>query len=257
LPNWRAGLLQFVVAVAAAFGYGVAGFWLLDRREFGIDFDWPNAIYRTLLYLALIGDPSLTPNTRYAEWFLDSLYAMTLAVIGYGVWSLFRPIIYHLRTLPQERTSAKEILDRHGRTSLDFFKLWPDKSYFFNLTNDSFIAYRVGLNFAIALADPVGPAEKIEETIKQFKQFCEDNGWSLAFYQTPSSLLAIYRRLGFKKLKIGDEAIVDLTRFTLSGNTMKRLRQKVHQFDKAGFRAKRYEPPLSDELLRRLKVVSD
>src|SRR5262249_16161566 len=76
LPNWRAGLLQFVVAVAAVFGYGVAGFWLLDRREFGIDFDWPNAIYRTLLYLALIGDPSLTPNTRYAEWFLDSLYAM-------------------------------------------------------------------------------------------------------------------------------------------------------------------------------------
>ncbi len=257
LPDWRAGLLRFAVALVAAFGYGVAGFWLLDRREFGIDFNWADSIHRTLLYLALIGDPSLTPQTRYAEWFLDSLYAMTLAVIGYGLWSLFRPILYRFHTLPQERARAKEILDRHGHTSLDFFKLWPDKSYFFNSTHDAFIAYRVGLNFAIALADPVGPETKIEETIKQFKQYCEDQGWNLAFHQTLPDLLPVYRRLGFKKLKIGDEAIVDLTGFTLSGSAMKRMRQKINQFDKAGCHVERYEPPLSDELLRRLKEVSD
>jgi len=257
LPDWRAALLHFAIAVAAAFGYGVAGFWLLDQREFGIDFNWADSIHHTLLYLALIGDPSLSPSTRYAEWFLDSLYAVTLAVIGYGVWSLFRPILYRFRTLPQERARAGEILERHGRASLDFFKLWPDKSYFFDSTHDSFIAYRVGLNFAIALADPVGPEAKIEGTIAQFKQFCEDNDWSLAFHQTLPGLLPVYRRQGFNKLKIGDEVIVDLTGFSLSGSAMKRLRHKVNQFDKAGFHVKRYEPPLADELLRRLREVSD
>lgn len=257
LPDWRAGLLRFAVALVAAFGYGVAGFWLLDKREFGIDFNWADSIHRTLLYLALIGDSGLTPQTLYAEWFLDSLYFMTLAVIGYGLWSLFRPILYRFRTLPQERARAKEILECHGQTALDFFKLWPDKSYFFNSTRDAFIAYRVGLNFAIVLADPTGPETKLEETIMQFKQYCEDNGWNLAFHQTTPHLLPLYRRLGFKKLKIGDDAIVDLTGFKLDGASRKRMRHKVNQLDKAGFRARRYEAPLSDELLRQLKEVSD
>jgi phosphatidylglycerol lysyltransferase len=182
---------------------------------------------------------------------------MTVAGIGYGVWSLFRPILYRFRTLPQEHERAKKILDRHGNASLDFFKLWPDKSYFFNSSNDAFIAYRVGLNFAIALADPVGPETKIEETIDQFRQYCEDNSWGLAFHQTKPDFLLAYRRLGFKKLKIGDEAIVDLTKFTLRGNAMKRMRYKTNHFDKAGFHVKRYEGPLSEELLRRLREVSD
>ena len=44
-----------------------------------------------------------------------------------------------------------------------------------------FIAYRVGNNFALALADPVGPEDRLEETVRGFSEFCRSNDWGVAF----------------------------------------------------------------------------
>ena len=250
--NWRAAVLRFSVAVLAAIGYGAAGFWLLEPREFGINFNWLDSIYRTLLCLSLVGDPSLMPQTRYAAWFLESFNILTMTVIGYGMISLFRPILYHFHTFPQERARARELLDQYGRTTLDYFKIWPDKSYFFNATNDCFIAYSVGANVAITLGDPIGPAEKLPGTIREFKQFCEEKGWAVAWHQTLPDLLPLYRDAGFKKLKIGDDAIVDLTAFTLESKEMKRFRQRVGQLEKHGVHLRQYDAPLPGELGRDL-----
>lgn len=255
--NWRAAALRFAVAVLAAFGYGVAGFWLLEPHEFGINFNWLDSIHRTLLFLTLAGDSTLVPHTRYAAWFLDSLSVMAMLVIGYGLISLFRPVLYRFRTVPRERARAKEMLEQYGRTSLDYFKIWPDKSYFFNSTNDCFIAYSVRVNVAITLGDPIGPAESLPESIREFKQFCEENGWAVAWHQTLPDLLPLYRQAGFKKLKIGDDAIVDLAAFTLEGKEMKRFRQRVGQLEKQGVHLRRYDAPLPDELIKRLREVSD
>lgn len=255
--NWRAASLRFAVATLAAFAYGVAGFWLLDPREFGINFNWHDSIHRTLLFLALAGDQSLAPLTQHAAWFLGSLYALTIAVIGYGLISLYRPMLYRFHTLPQERERAKELLERYGRTSLDYFKLWPDKSYFFNSQDDCFIAYRVGASVAVTLGDPIGPTERLAGTIREFKRFCEDNGWAVAWHQTLPDLLPLYAQAGFKKLKIGDDAIVDLTGFTLESKEMKRIRRRAGQLEKLGVHVRLYHAPIADELIESLREVSD
>ncbi len=75
---------------------------------------------------------------------------VTLAGIGYALFALFRPVIYEFRIVPQERALATDIVNRHSRHAMDFFKLWPDKSYFFSTSRRSFIAYRVGANYALA-----------------------------------------------------------------------------------------------------------
>ncbi len=256
-PDLRSGLIKLSLAAIVAVGYGVAGFWLLDERQFGINFNWLDSIQRTLLCLSLLGDASLVPLTRYAAWFLDSLSLLTMVVFGYGVVALFRPILYRFRTLPQERTLARQILQKHGRTALDNFKLWSDKSYFFNLTRDCFIAYRVAANVAVALADPVGPPSQVEDTLRQFKQFCDAQGWGLALHQTQPIWLAIYRGLGFRTLKLGDDAIVDLSNFSLTSKRMKRFRQRVGQLEKQGVHFHFYPAPANDERLAQLREVSD
>jgi phosphatidylglycerol lysyltransferase len=216
-----------------------------------------DALRRTLELFTLTVDPQLTPHTRYARWFLDSLILMTIAAIGYAGWALFRPVIYRFRTLPRERALAADIMVHYGRSSLDFFKLWPDKSYFFSPSHRCFLAYRVGGNFAVVLADPVGPEEEIEPTIGDFVELCRENDWGVAFYQALPDFLPVYRRLGFKKLKIGDEAVVDLTRFTLEGRAMRKFRHIISQLEKSGIHAFKYEPPLPEEALLQVKEVSD
>jgi phosphatidylglycerol lysyltransferase len=257
LPDWRSGLIKLGLVLFAAFGYGAAGFWLLDRREFGVNFNWLAAVEQTFHYLILTGDPALVPHTRYAQWFLDSLFALSLLMFGYVLLSLFRPIIWRYRTLPHERALAGEIISRHGRSSLDYFKLWPDKSYFFNAARDCFIAYSVGADFAVALGDPVGPEERIEETLLAFRKYCEDNDWGGAFHQTLPDFLPHYLRAGFKKLKIGDDALVDLTQFSLEDKEHRKMRQSVRRLEKEGLRVVRHEPPIGEDVLKELQQVSD
>ena len=256
-PSIRWGLLQFSIAALLAVSYGVAGFWFLERREFGINFTIGDALRETLLYLTLVGDPQLVPQTRYALWFQDSLYLMTITAIIYSLYAVFRPVVYQLQMLPRERDSAKKIVEKHGRSSLDFFKFWPDKSFFFSPTTESFIAYQAGNNFAIALADPVGPEDEIEIIIDDFKAFCDENDWGIAFHQALPDFLPVYERLGFKKIKVGDDAIVDLIQFTLEGKEKKEFRHTINKIEESGIQFIRHEPPIADVTLSQVKEVSD
>lgn len=257
IPSLRETLLRVAVSSATAVGYGVAGFWLLDQKHFGINFHIGESLVATLRLLALNPDPMLVPHTHYARWFLDSLYLVAITAVVYCGFALFRPVVYKLRTLPRERAMAAAIVDKYGRTTLDYFKTWADKSFFFSPSRASFIAYRVGANVALALGDPVGPEEEIEPLIRDYLQFCRDNGWSVGFHQTLPDFLPQYLRARLKKLKIGDDAMVDLTAFTLDGKARKEFRYKVRQLETLGIATRTYESPVPDDVLAQLKEVSD
>jgi phosphatidylglycerol lysyltransferase len=256
-PDMKSAVLRLGTTLAIGIAYGVAGFWFLDPREFGIDFSLREAVQNTLRALILSGDPRVVPHTRHAAWFLDSLPLMTALMVSYSIALLFRPVLYRLRTVPQERAAATEIVRQHGRAPLDFFKLWPDKSLFFAPSRRAFLAYRVGGGCALVLADPVGPEEEIEPTIREFSRFCAENDWDLAFYQTLPDFLTIYERCGLTKLKLGDDAIVDLHKFTLEGKDKRGLREAVRKLERQGVQVRQYDPPLSEGLVAHLKEVSD
>lgn len=256
-PDILGGVLRLIAAALIAIGYGVAGFWLLDKRHFGVNFHIGDSLITTMRFLALESDPRLVPHTHYAHWFLDSLYIMTVTAVVYAGFALFRPVIYQLRTLPRERELASHIVDRYGRTTLDYFKLWNDKSYFFSPSHECFIAYKVGGNTALALGDPVGPDREIESTAREFRDFCRDNGWGLGFHQVLPDFLPLYRRLRLKKLKIGDDAIVDVKNFSLDGKSKKEFRYKIRQLEAMGIQTRHYASPVPEGLLAELREVSD
>jgi phosphatidylglycerol lysyltransferase len=257
IPNLHWGFLRLATALLVALLYGVAGFWLLDAREFRINFTIGDAIHRTLLFLSLVGDPQVVPHTRYARWFVSSMYLMTATAIGYSLFAVFRPVIYRYRTLPQERKLAGAITAEYGRSALDFFKYWPDKTFFFSPSRRTYVAYKVGGGYAVVLGDPVGPEEEIDPTIRQFIEMCEQNDWRVAFHQVLPDFLPLYRALGLRRLKIGDDAVVELANFTLEGKHAKKLRHTINQREKEGFRFVRFAAPLPEEVLAQLKEVSD
>jgi phosphatidylglycerol lysyltransferase len=256
-PDLRSGVLRLLVSAAAAIGYGIGGFWLLDERHFGINFHINDATIATMRFLALSRDPRLVPHTAYGHWFLDSLYMITFTACVYSGFALFRPMLYRFRIVPQERARARESVVLYSRTPLDLFKLWPDKSYFFSPSHRCVVAYRVADNVAIALGDPVGPEEEIESTVRGFLELCRENGWAVAFYQTLPDFLPLYRSSRLRKLKIGDDAMVDLSDFSLEGKSKRELRSKVRQCEAKGIRTIEYQPPVKDDVIAQLKAVSD
>jgi phosphatidylglycerol lysyltransferase len=258
VPHLSGALARLFISGLIAVGYGVAGFWFLDQKHFGINFHIGDSIVTTLRVLSLSDDPRLVPLTQYGRWFLNSLDVITICSAVYAGFSLFRPVVYRYSSLPRERAVASEIVSRYGRSPLDYFKVWPDKSYFFTPEHNCFVAYSVGRNVALALGDPVGPDERIESIVHGFIEFCSDNGWSVGFHQTMPDFLPIYQRARLKKLKIGDDAIVDLTSFTLEGKAKKEFRYKVRQMEgPLGVRTRHFEPPVPDEIMAQLKEVSD
>jgi phosphatidylglycerol lysyltransferase len=241
----------------SAVDYGITRFWLLDDRHFGMNFRIGDAMAPTLRFLSFSSDPSLLPHTQHGQEFLYSLYLITLTASVYWAFALFRPALPRFGMAPGERAMAREIVQRYARTPLDLFKLWPDKSYFFSPSQRCVIAYRVADNTAIALGDPVGPEAEIGATAREFLEMCRENGWAVAFYQTLPDFLPEYRRLGLKRLKIGDDAMVDLPDFSLQGKSKRELRCKVRQLEAMGIHSQEFQPPVPDDIISQLKAVSD
>ena len=250
------GVSVLVASALVALAYGAAGFWLLDKRDFGINFRLLDAGARSLRELVLVGNADLEPRTRHAVWFLESIRLLGVAAGLVGSYSLFRPLAFRLRTQPHERDLVRGIVERHGTSSLDFFKTRPDKSYFFSPSQRSCIAYRAAWGVAVALGDPLGPAEELEPMLQSFLTYCADNGWAVAFHQVLPSLLHLYERLGLHVVKIGEEACIDLERFAASTamrGTFQRVRRKLAT---QGYRFERHVPPHALSLLDEVEAVS-
>ena len=58
-------------------------------------------------------------------------------------------------------------------------------------------------------------------------------------------------------VKIREEGIVDLKNFTTQEKPGRNLRNSLNRFHKLGYQVKFTQPPITDELLAKLKVISD
>jgi phosphatidylglycerol lysyltransferase len=255
-PAWRAAIIRLVAGAVVAFAYGTVGFWMLERREFGVEFGWRVAAVNAWRAL-LLEDLTLVPRTHHAGFFLDSLTAMSALAVAYACYQLFRPALYRLRTLPQEHARAEALAREYGRSALDYFKLWSDKSLFFSASGRAFLSYAVAGGFAMVLGDPVGPAGEVGTLVREFSEFCDHQDWRVAFYQTLPDFLSEYTTLGYKRLKIGDDAVVDLARFDLNGSAHKKERAAIRKLEHAGVSVHWYDPPLDGPRLDQLQQVSD
>ncbi|MBS1995235.1 MAG: DUF2156 domain-containing protein [Cyanobacteria bacterium SZAS LIN-2] len=244
------------LSLGAVLAYGVVGFFLLDMKDFGVNFEWYESLVRTVRELTLTGNPDLHAHTRFGTWFIESLRLYGILAGITIVVSAFRPIRYILVTQPKERDLAAAILEKEGRAALDLFKLLPDKSYFFNQTNDAFVAYKVRAEVAIVLGDAVGAREKLKELVQDFTVYCHNNGWKVAFLQTTPDFLDIYHGLGYKSVRVGEDGIVDLEQFTSKTVAKKTFKSVVKKFDKEGYTLTRQVPPHSEALLDEVEEVS-
>jgi phosphatidylglycerol lysyltransferase len=255
-PSVVQGLRVLGGALLFTLAYGTLGFWLLDRH-YSDPFSLPEAIGQTLAMFFTADNSGLQPTTRFGRHFANSIYTVGAVTLLYAAWMLFRPVIFRRTASDAERQRAQGIVAQYGRSSLARFALLDDKSFYFSPSAQTVVAYVPKGRGAIALGDPIGPDADRQEAIVGFREFCDRNDWHPAFYQTLGDDLELYQALGFRTLKIGEEATVDLSQFTLEGKAGRNLRTAVNKFTKQGYRVQYYAPPSATDLLTELRAISD
>jgi phosphatidylglycerol lysyltransferase len=255
-PSIAHGVKALIGALLFTLAYGTVGFYFLDGK-FSENFNWGEAAAQTLAMFFTEDNAGLLPKTRFGHFFANSIYVIAASTFTYALLMLLKPVLIRSPATHRERERARQIVEQYGHSSLAAFTLLSDKSYFFSPSGRSVIAYVPKGRGAIALGDPIGPIEDRKEVIISFQQFCQRNDWYPAFYQTLAEDVNLYTALGFRVLKIGVEGIVDLETFTLQGKAGKNLRTPLNRMTKMGYQVKFYQPPISDDLLRQLKPVSD
>ncbi|MEZ6060437.1 MAG: bifunctional lysylphosphatidylglycerol flippase/synthetase MprF [Planctomycetaceae bacterium] len=156
----------------------------------------------------------------------------------------------------EELDTACRIVADCSRTSASL-ALLGDKYFLFNARHSAFIMYGTEGRSWVAMGDPVGDESDAAELIWDFRERCDEGRRWPVFYQVDEDRLSMYVEAGLSLVKIGEEARVPLSGFSLEGSSRKGLRRTNRQVSAEGCTFEVVQPPIEDELLAVLKTISD
>jgi lysyl-tRNA synthetase class 2 len=168
----------------------------------------------------------------------ESVHLLEIATLLAMAYVVFRPLAAP-RALPTPlaREAAAALVKAHGRDTLSFFKLRADHHYFFSDDRQAFAGYRIENGVLLVSGDPVGPPERFRALLADLRTFASDRGLKLGAVGASDALTPLYEELGLRTIYLGDEAILELGRFSLEGRPIRKVRQSVTRLTKAGYSA--------------------
>ena len=191
-----------------------------------------------------------------APRFLRASLAACVAALAIGLHALLHRHGRPRETTPEpeERIAAIVATSPRADSNLAFL---GDKRFLFSDAGDAFIMYQVQGRSWVAMGDPVGPSERTSELLWAFRELADQHGGWPVFYQASVARLPTYLDLGLSLLKLGEEARVDLAKFTLEGKAGYEWRYVDRKASKDGLEVA--VVPASDAvaLYPELKRVSD
>ncbi len=186
---------------------------------------------------------------HHFHWIPLGVHTIELATLVAIAYVIFRPLAVP-RALPGPgaRAAAAELVRAHGSDTLSFFKLRTDEHYFFSGDGRAFVGYRIENGVLLLSGDPVGPPQCFDGLLREVRGFAEARGLKLGAVGASEQLCPLYERIGLKTIYLGDEAIVELDKFSLEGRAIRKVRQSVHRLTKAGYSAEVHELSALDEV---------
>jgi phosphatidylglycerol lysyltransferase len=135
--------------------------------------------------------------------------------------------------------------------------LLGDKRFLLNPSGTAFIMYGVSGQSWVAMGDPIGPEAQWPELIWQFHHDTQRYADRTVFYEISHQHLHYYLDLGLVALKLGEEARVPLSPFSLKGSSRKHLRYEQRKMAKQGGTFEVISREAVDRHLDLLKPISD
>lgn len=232
-PAWLAAI---AIVVASSIGLGLFAF---HHVEYSNELWWHFSV------------KSSAPRFLRAE-----VGALVLA-LGFAMARLMRPAPYRpSKTDEAVPQAVSAIIGRSPSAEANLAYL-GDKQFLVNENGQAFIMYGVIGQTWVAMGDPVGPVEQWSELLWQFRQEADTHGDRAVFYEVGHAHLHFYLDMGLTLLKVGEEARVPLTGYSLEGSNRKKLRYIHRKLAKQGCTFEIIPPEAVSAQLKTLKFISD
>ncbi|WP_164995871.1 bifunctional lysylphosphatidylglycerol flippase/synthetase MprF [Miniphocaeibacter massiliensis] len=202
-------------------------------------------------------------NSRYSFNYLKNnilfvLFPPFVVITTISImFGLSRKYIKFQENKGEEFKKFEEFFEQYPSNIYSHLFYMNDKNFFLNEKETVMFLYRPYKNHILVLGDPTGEVEDFEEAIDELIIWATSNKMIVSFYQITGKYLEYYIDEGFKFLKIGEDAMVDVQEFNLAGKKNKILRKTINSMETKGLEFDVIYPPFEDKLIYELKAVSN
>jgi lysylphosphatidylglycerol synthetase-like protein (DUF2156 family) len=137
---------------------------------------------------------------------------------------------------------ARELLTRHGGSTLSFISTWDGNHYWFDERGEAAVPYRVlgsvGMTtVALTTGDPFGEPAARERAVAGFARYCDARGWTPCFYSVTPQTQRAGDELGWRSLQVAEDTVVPLPDLAFTGKKWQDIRTSLNKAKKEGITA--------------------
>ena len=225
----------------------------------------------TIAYL-LLGTVRLPPLPAHRPHYLDFLIVPSEKIwlsgfIIFGSVTLFLLLILRYLEGPKKQVgqpfhqkAIEFVLTTYGGNSDSELVFLKDKSVFFypNAVEPTvFLQFSTINNKCVVMGDPSGRRADFTKAIQAFVEETDRWGYQPVFYEAREEMVMILHEFGYDFIKMGEEAMVDLATFTITGKKNRGIRATVNRITKEGFTFEVLHPPYTQETIEDLREISN
>jgi lysyl-tRNA synthetase class 2 len=233
--RWNALWVCFGLVIAdLAIGLGY-----LSIGDLAANYSFFTRVQDVVLNLVGANGPVLWLSDHRGDSYRLLTSALGLFTLVVTVYLFLRPAQPRARLAAADAAKIRELLAKQGeRDSLGSFALRNDKSVIWSPSGKSCVGYRVVAGVMLASGDPLGDPEAWPGAISVFLAEAARHAWRPAVMGCSEQGAEVWCREGdLSALELGDEAIVNVADFSLSGRAMRNVRQMVTRVAKNGYAA--------------------
>lgn len=159
----------------------------------------------------------------------------------------------------EDMKRAYSIIKDCGLDSQHYLSFKEDNMFFFGAEVYGMISYILVGKKAMSIGDPVCKLEDMEQFTAEYINFCKKKRWKPIFNSVSGYMTEILKKHDYPVLQYGEEAILELSGYTLAGGKRAALRRNVSKVGKSGVILKEYYPQKNRnyDLENRIRILSE
>lgn len=236
----KKGILTVTVILTTTFLIAtVSG--ILVSLSFGVSLE--NAVTK-IFYSVLYNFRFLVPfgQSFYMEPIINAYWAQLvmsfICLFGILVTLIFvlRPNEFSQISLKESERKIRQLLLEYGEEdTLSYYATRRDKTVLFSKNGKAALAYSRFGNILLVSGDPIGDKKSWKDVGKQFVNLAHQNGCSTGVIASTYRGAKFWNKLGLKTISFGDEAIVNISDFSLESPQLHAAAKVLRKAEREGY----------------------